>query len=522
MDLDQFLELHGLMLNPFGTTNAEVETHLDDCFVRPPYFSSVLGSPSSPKSCIVFAPRGGGKTAQRRFVELEAERVGRYLTVLYSHFPLKHGERPADISLDRHLDNVCQRITLGILLTLDRRGDQEDALDERDRAVLLAEAARLEDLTRDDFEEVVQSLKSFGKKAAEWLSSHSGPIKAIVSAVLKKSDIELDPEQPWTAVRPPGQDASPLLRLERLAELVTKIGFQSTYVLVDKLDETTATATDPRATFDLVGPILTSMPVLEMKRLCFKTFIWDLAAPAYKESGGRPDRIPEFSLEWTPAGLDEMMRRRLDVYSNGQVKSVDDLVDSSASMSLHAIASYFAFGSPRDMIRLCARVVDEHLNTPSPSRQIGMDSVYAGLRRFSTEIAQERGDKFMSDLRRLESFRFTQTRLANDILKIKKQSVQTKVADWRKTSMIDKIAEIPDARSRPQHLYAVVDPRLAVAVRLDTDVWDIMEFYMTVCPSCSTLNIADETSLSCSNCKANYAASAAKSLLEICSRAQTV
>ena len=76
----------------------------------------------------------------------------------------------------------------------------------------------------------------------------------------------------------------------------------------------------------------------------------------------------------------------------------------------------------------------------------------------------------MPDLQRLQTYRFTQSRIANDYLKIKKQSVQAKVVEWRKTSMIDKVTEVQDARKRPQHLYGVVDPRLAVTMKPGEDV----------------------------------------------------
>jgi hypothetical protein len=301
-----------------------------------------------------------------------------------------------------------------------------------------------------------------------------------------------------------------------LASIALRIGFESTYVLVDKLDEIPATAVDPKATFQLVASLLTSLHVLEMKNICFKTFIWDLCRPTYHEQGGRQDRVPEFVLEWDPKGLEEVMTRRLTAYSASAISSLDELVDASCTVSFHSLASWIGHGSPRDMIRLCARVVDEHLNTESPGRLVSEQTLWKAVRAFSNEIASERASRFMADLMRLDSFRFTQSRVANDVLKITKQSVQAKVTEWRRTSMIEKIAEVQDARSRPQHLYAVVDPRLAIAIRPDVEVRDILDFFMSLCPNCSELNISDIPTVLCASCKAEYRSSAAQSLTEVC------
>jgi len=80
----QFYNRLGFDSNPFQYTNAEKEDRLEEYFISPPYFESVWGNPQNPKSAIVFAPRGGGKTAQRKMVELQSRKSGRVLCVTYS------------------------------------------------------------------------------------------------------------------------------------------------------------------------------------------------------------------------------------------------------------------------------------------------------------------------------------------------------------------------------------------------------------------------------------------------------
>jgi hypothetical protein len=65
----EFLKLVGFESDPFASTSAADEPLIDQYFVEPPFFPAVIGDPKSRKSNIVFAPRGGGKTAQKIMIE---------------------------------------------------------------------------------------------------------------------------------------------------------------------------------------------------------------------------------------------------------------------------------------------------------------------------------------------------------------------------------------------------------------------------------------------------------------------
>jgi len=70
MSYDILLKRLGFESDPFSKTNADEEERLEEYFIAPPFFNAVYGSPNDPKSSIVFAPRGGGKTALKRKIEL--------------------------------------------------------------------------------------------------------------------------------------------------------------------------------------------------------------------------------------------------------------------------------------------------------------------------------------------------------------------------------------------------------------------------------------------------------------------
>jgi len=62
----------GFERDPFAKTNADEEELLEDYFIEPPFFKAVYGDIRAPKSAVVYAPRGGGKTALKRKIELSA------------------------------------------------------------------------------------------------------------------------------------------------------------------------------------------------------------------------------------------------------------------------------------------------------------------------------------------------------------------------------------------------------------------------------------------------------------------
>lgn len=107
VNLEEYLRLNGLEADPFAFTNAEEEDLLTEYFVPPPYFASVRGNSKQPKSTIVFAPRGGGKTAQRRVLEEDSRLPdSSYVCVLYDRFP----DVPGGAQVNQHIDEICLRV----------------------------------------------------------------------------------------------------------------------------------------------------------------------------------------------------------------------------------------------------------------------------------------------------------------------------------------------------------------------------------------------------------------------------
>jgi hypothetical protein len=113
MSYELLLRNLGFRLDPFAKTNADEEDFLQDYFIEPPFFGAVYGDFSAPKSSVVFAPRGGGKTALKKRIEI-ASKTNPFVCVTYNSFPTA-GLKLTDISIDYHLRNITRLLLIAVV-----------------------------------------------------------------------------------------------------------------------------------------------------------------------------------------------------------------------------------------------------------------------------------------------------------------------------------------------------------------------------------------------------------------------
>ena len=106
--------------DPFAKTNADEEDRLSEYFINPPFFSSVAGDIASPKSSVVFAPRGGGKTSQKCMIEKLSQDLP-FLCIAYNTFDVS-AHTIEEITLDYHLKNITKLATAGIVTQASKIG----------------------------------------------------------------------------------------------------------------------------------------------------------------------------------------------------------------------------------------------------------------------------------------------------------------------------------------------------------------------------------------------------------------
>jgi len=513
LPIDSFLTRRGFFADPFASTNSELEERLSDYFVPPPYFESVFGIPNSPKSNVVFAPRGSGKTAQRRMIEARASADSTFLCLTYDNFELVAG---AGSSLGAHLTELCRLLVLAILTLLeDEPYDAFFLTDHEKEVIKLATERYLGTLTAGEYEQAVGAVKTLGDKAGDFWRKYGGPVAVGLALLLKK--VGLDGVQIPTELAAQSTDsaAGPAYFFNQLVTIAKELGYESVYFLVDKVDETSVTTNNAEAAARLIRDLILSLPTIETPGVAFKFFFWDQMSPRLREDGLRSDRLEVVSLNWTVRELSEMLSRRLRSYSNGAVENFDDLVDDSADIDVSLLLAHLSNGSPRDLIRMARAIVSEHTRLARAADRISLATVYRGVQLFSNESTAEKYPTYASDFGRVSQPSFTITRLASDVFKVSSTAVTNKVQAWIRAGAVTQIGVVPMGR-RPHNLYAFSDLRIVLAsspageieLGLDNDEWE--------CPQCKTMVISGEASFDCPNCGARLSIELSRSLLQVC------
>jgi hypothetical protein len=233
--------------------------------------------------------------------------------------------------------------------------------------------------------------------------------------------------------------------------------------------------------------------------MAFKFFLWDKTLSFYYEEGARPDRIPIHDLDWTVDQLGEMLSKRLQTFSGGGISSLNDFAGDDVDIDLHRLACYLSAGSPRDMIRLSQRMVDEQTKTSNMPGRLTLAAVETAVRNFSQERAMELYPQFVPDLRRIGSPSFTITRLSSDIFRITTQAARSKVQKWQDWGAVAQTGEVPNPGNRPHYLYSVTDPRLAIVSKGNQPLRDVLRACFGVC-DCGELNVTEADSAHCASC----------------------
>jgi hypothetical protein len=492
LDQTTFLGSYGFSENPFILTNADEEPELQSYFVPPPYFPSVIGSPTKPKSSVVFAPRGGGKTAQKVMIEKQSldlkSSSSSFICITYDSFVFPDKFKITDATAEWHLTNILRLLLISVLV----HGQQVNIslkLSDNEKSVI-AKTSRnfLSELSEAEFASTLNSIRSPLGKLSDFYDRFKGPVLTLINAFGKKYGLgpinDLVKERD---VRKP----SIVEYIQTLLRICKTLGFSSVYVLIDRIDEASITQGDSKSSFRFIESLLSDLHVLELSDIAFKFFLWDQVEPHYRRGGSRPDRVPVFRINWTVGELREMLSRRLHAFSNGAVTDLNEIVDSSVNYDLHGMVAVFAAGSPRDMIRMCRAIIDEQTRVNDKSGFLSLSAIEKGILGFSAERSNELFPDIMDELQRVGTNTFTISKLANDVFRMTTQAMGRKIQTWVDAGAVVKSGELPSPGNRPQNLYSFSEPKLSIALKRQRSLSDLMESGMLMCANCETLNLVD-------------------------------
>jgi hypothetical protein len=491
----------GFDLDPFAQTNADEEDRLVRYFISPPFFSAVYGDLETPKSALVFAPRGGGKTALKRRIEI-ASQGQPFLCVTYNQFDTA-GKKITDVDATYHLASIARLVAIAVVTAIQERGIGRLNKDERHLIYLICKV-HLSEIDQTTLKASIASVQNFSDKAKEWWNKFTGPVGMILNVLLAKVGLPTSDLEQFE--RQGGRVGSFVEQLKVLQQIAARYDYKCIYVLVDKIDETSLTG-KASTSYQFVEPLLGDLQLLELKGFGFKFFLWDLLLDNYRKVA-RPDRVKYYTLEWSLAQLKEMLSERLKAFSDGAIASLaqiteDDLVKRPSPDDLVAL---FAQGSPRTMIRICKEILDQQSEMSDTTRTISIDAIIKGFdriaRNYSTETFSE---QLIKDLQRNKRADFTIRHVYSNVFKFTQQAGLNKVKSWEDAGVVESLGTIQDTKgAKASNHYGLSNLLLAKHVFSDLSIYEFVNRKLHQCSKCEEMLLRDwdlRTEYLCHSCQ---------------------
>ena len=490
MDETKFFNNLGFEEDPFKFTNADEEDKLEQYFIAPPYFDSVWGNPKKPRPTFIFAPRGAGKSAQRRMIEAKSNEYGKILCLTYSRFEFE-GKKLNDIDLTDHIHQILTLGIVGLLTYLNSKKDLIEKLSETEKKSLKTLIQEhLENIHEFELKAAIESLKSFSEKAKEFWNKYFSAINTLVNALLQSLNLQ------GVGITKFEDDGKKLTRsykyrLEIFKDLCLKLGFESVYVLLDKVDESELTGNKAEDSFKMIQSMVRDLELLEMDKFGFKFFLWDQLKSRFMEYS-RPDRVDQFTLEWSNEELEKMLSERLGAYSGGKITKLEQITKNFEG-DITFLVVLFAQKSPRDAIRICKQIIAEQRELNPESPYIESKAILEGIEKFceirALEITEEAK---VRELRKIGFVGFTIPYLANDVFKISQNGARSKVHGWEDLGIVKKVGTTTVKTSdRPVNNYTISDIRVAKYVFEKMSVLEFIKNKYKKCPNCSDVLLRD-------------------------------
>lgn len=211
-----------------------------------------------------------------------------------------------------------------------------------------------------------------------------------------------------------------------------------------------------------------------------------------------------------------MLSRRLAAYSEGRITNLNDLVEVGVTLNIHKLICLLSIGSPRDVIRLAQRIVDEHTRVVDDGSPLTMRSIEAGIQKFSRERCMELYGSKTEEISKIGMVSFTIGDLANDIFRISHQAARNKIQNYMSVGAIFKSGEIENPGNRPLHQYSVADPRLAVLVLSSYSLEEVLSAVCFMCRRCDELLVREGPNVACHECALEFGVGEEDTVLTHC------
>lgn len=313
----------GFRFDPFEHLEASTDPYLGEYLVGLTDFSVAWDNTPA----LIFAPAGGGKTSMRIYTARTC-----WTSFGDSHpFPNVYEPHPRAAqafpgTLEDHLAGITTAAAVALLLGL---ASKPERLLELDQARRVRVAALLQDALPGSLARYVHVLRESASPRQ-------------LAALLDRSFPAIDPPSEdkleelcdmlghavtmrTVSVRPPSATFAEMMEL-----LLDDLGYRSVFLLIDGVDGLPETIESPAAAWQWLAPLLDRLTPWAAQRIYIKGFLpvelETVVFPATSADGftrayGAATR--RVTIQWNPALLADVIRRRVYVATDGDFGSLD-------------------------------------------------------------------------------------------------------------------------------------------------------------------------------------------------------
>jgi hypothetical protein len=404
ISVETWLKSFGLRRNPFETTEAGGEAHyavdfLHETFVKPQGFDEILGHPSHPKSSIVFAARGKGKTSARLMTahfcregifpkETNADESGivRVLPVHHTRFERIIGASSMSDLVDAHVIEILFRAVPALVEMLSHYPELAESINKLDilrrlelQYFLVAFKSHV------PFQEYKTARDLLGKEIVSLGSADTPMGFSLPASSQPKTGLAI---QEIVSHLGAYSQMPPIDLLGRFTALLAELGFAAVYVLVDGLDEIPETADNFVVAAGLLIPLLANLNLMtNTPYLVFKIFVPSEMEPLLLEATRkiRRDRLAVQRMELRDDDLVEILHRRLAYCSDGGITSMDAIGSVEVRGQIEKEMVISAAENPRHLVLLGQNMLEHrcqvvNLEEPQEAYLLNSDDLAWAIR----------------------------------------------------------------------------------------------------------------------------------------------
>ena len=372
--------------SPFATTVADQEKEYlaEELFMPVNEYDRIKG----PETLIVFAPRGGGKSALRvRLAAISSpqnEKADVLAVCCTDLEPLLVQYRADGCLTEEAFAAYLLRQTAAILLDIFTPRSRDKA-EEKHRFTLAEQVEPMERSLMATFVRThaphVFTAQSYYQRfrqldvtfRLDWTMFRTAVAQQQLRAFLQVTSLATNPTALLVAdiCDEPVASAPPITWLEQfevMIGLLKSLGIHQLQFLIDRIDESPTLAGDYEKQVDFLSPLLAYLSLLEMPGLAFKFFLaQELRKIMGERASLRRDRLLDkaVTIQWDKEALKKLLDDRLQFFSEGRVPSLVALCDEQDGSEIEGELLKLSLGSPRRMLTAVRLLVRNHVQKES-------------------------------------------------------------------------------------------------------------------------------------------------------------